>query len=315
MFPNIPAKARALNAKLVKMWKEGFDQGSLGTSQIMDVARMVPADSGENVYLFPQELRGMRTRAAGSNELIPDAYNVFEASILNKDRYRVLDVPLNDFKNDRIGQYSGIAASLGKTAASGPFIDLEELVENGDVLASAPCYDQKALFATDHPVDPTKAGSPAFANKIVQSGGLTIDNFGLALAVMTAFPSATPGKAVGSRPSHLAVSSGYEGVAIDVCKSRFPTGLQGAENKWLGLGITPIVVPNWSREMFVLFDARDPDERAIIFQEREPLALVPNGIDPNGAMEYERNALRWIVKGQNGVGAGIPHKALLSVKS
>lgn len=316
MFPNIPLKARALNAKLVKMWRDGFEQGSLGTSQIMDVCRIVGSDSGEVVYLFPQELRGMRTRANGTNELIADAFNVYEASVANKDRYRVLDVPLNDFKNDKIGQFSGVASMLGKAAASGPVIDAEELIAGGDVLATATCYDGKALFATDHPTDPTKAGSAAWANKLVQAGGLTIDNFGVALAAMSAFPSATPGKAVGSRPSHLVVTSDYEGIGIDICTSRFPSGLAGAENKWIGLGLELIVVPNWTaRSMFCLFDARDPDERAVVFQEREPMQLVHNGIDPDGAMEYERGALRWISKGMNGVGAGIPHKALLSVKS
>lgn len=315
MFQNIPPKARALNAKLIKMWKAGFDVGSLGSSPIMDVCRIVGSDSGENVYLFPQELRGMRTRAKNSNELIPDAFQVYEASVLNQDRYRVIDVPLNDYRNDKVGQYEGIATSLGKTAASGPVIDAEELIAGGDVYATAPCYDGKALFATDHPTDPSVAGSTAWANKLVQAGGLTLDNFALSLAAMTAFPSATPGKAVGSRPSHLAVYPGYEGIGTDICTSRFPSGLAGAENKWLGLKLQLVVVPNWTREMYCLFDARDPDERAVVFQEREPMHIIANGIDPDGVIEYERNALRWVSKGQNGVGAGIPHKALLSVKS
>lgn len=313
MFQNIPAKARALNATLIKMWEDGFEEGALGISEIMEICAIEGSDSAEGVYLFPQERRGMRTRSK-ANELVVDTSQVYEGSIPNADKYLVIDVPLNDYKDDKIGQYSVVARDHGIAAATGPVIDMEDLVAGADG-AGALCYDGTPFFGTAHPVDPTKAASGTWSNKLTKAAGLTFDTFGEVLQAMVKFPSATPGKAAGTMPTHLLIPSDYLGMALDITKNQHPSGLAGAENKWIGLGIKPIVVPNWTRDMWCLADARSRKKRPFVFQERETSSLVPSGINPDGGMEYERGTLRWISKGRHGVGYAYPSKAVLVVKS
>lgn len=312
MFPNLPAKARALNVTLIKMWEDGFEEGALGASAIMDICSIEGSDASENVYLFPQEVRGLRTRGA-DGALIPDAVQVYEGSTKNADKYRMIDVALNDYKDDKIGQYSVVARDYGMAAATGPVLDMEDLAIGADA-ATALCYDGTPFFGTAHPVDPVKASSGTWSNKLTKGAGLTFDTFGEVLQSMVKFPSATPGKAAGTMPSHLLVPADYFGMALDICTNEFPSGLAGARNKWIGLGIKPIAVPNWTRDAWMLADARLSKKRPFVFQEREKVALVPAGIDPDGAVEYERGTLRWIVKGRNGVGFAYPTKAVLVVK-
>lgn len=312
MFPNLPTKARALNATLIKMWEDGFEEGALGVSQIMDVCAIESSDSGEGIYLFPQEVRGLRTRGA-DGALIPDAVQVYEGTTKNVEKYRMIDVPRIDYLDDKIGQYSVVARDYGVAAATGPVLDMEDLAIGADA-ATALCYDGTPFFGTAHPVDPVKASSGTWSNKITKGAGLTFDTFGEVLQAMIKFPSATPGKAAGTDPTHLLVPADYYGMALDICANEFPSGLQGARNKWIGLGIKPIKVPNWSRDAWMLVDARSSKKRPFVFQEREKVALVPSGIDPQGSDEIQRGTLRWIVMGRYGVGFAYPSKATLVVK-
>lgn len=314
MFEKLPERARKLNATLIQMWEEGAEEALGEASEIREVTYNATSDSAEGIYLFPQELRGLRKRGKDGG-LIVDPAQVYEADIPNEDRYRIIDVKLNDYKHDKIGQYGVIAYQHGVSAATGPVIDLEELIEGADA-ATALCFDDTPFFGTAHPVDPAKKSSGTWSNKLVRPAGLTFDTFGEAFELMLAFPSSTPNKAAGSKPSHLLVSADYYGMAKDICENEFPSMLQGGRNKWLGENLKPIVVPNWkTRSLWMLADARSKRKRPWVFQERESLQLVPHGIDPNGAMEYERGSLRWITKGMHGVGFGYPTKALLSTKS
>lgn len=316
MFPNLPTKARALNATLIKMWEEGVQDGpaEMGCSDILEVCAIEGSDGPSNIYLYNSEKRGMYTRGKDGS-LIVEATQVYEASAANVTKYLVIDVPLDEFKDDKIGQYSVVAREHGVRAASAPIIDMEELFSVGDTVTdTSVCFDGKTLFATDHPVDPSKSGSATWSNKLTKSAGLTFDTFGEVLTAMLKFPSATPGKAVGTMPTHLCVPADYFGMAMDICTKQFPSGLQGGENKWLGLKIKPLLVANWSRDIWSLVDARSKKKRAFILQEREPIQLVPHGIDPNGAMEFERGTLRWVSNGRHVVTAGHPSKAVLVIK-
>lgn len=314
MFPNLPTKARALNATLNKMWEEGVQEGpaELGCSDILDICAIEGSDGPENIYLYNGEKRGMYTRGKDGS-LVVEATQVYEASVPNVTKYLVIDVPLDEFKDDKIGQYSVVAREHGVRAVSAPIIDVEELFARGDE-ATALCHDGKPMFATDHPADPSKSGSATWSNKLTKSAGLTFDTFGEVLTAMLKFPSATPGKARGTMPTHLLVTADYFGMAMDICTKQFPSGLAGGENKWLGLKIKPLLVANWSRDIWSLVDARSKKKRPIVLQEREPIQLVPHGIDPSGAMEFERGTLRWVSNGRHGVGYADPSKAVLVIK-
>jgi len=313
-FDNLVVKANALNNRLIKMYEAGTAEPD-DVSDVMKVAYLVgPEQAGDTVYLFAPERRGWHKRARDTNEIIVDRPQIYEAVLANDDRYLVIDVALNDFKDDKIEKYDVVARDLGTAAVTGPAIDLEELMIVADD-AAALCYDGKPLFATDHPVNPSKSSSGTWANKFVKPAGLTYDTFGQVFQSFLKFPSQTPGKVAGSQPSHLLVGPNDWIMANDICFNEKPSGLQGANNPWTKFGIQPMLVANWTRDAWMMLDARKPTKRAFVFQEREAAQMVPSGIDPNGALEWERNTLRWIVKGRSAPGYGYPQRGALVVKS
>lgn len=318
MFQKLPDRAQKLNTSLIKAFEAGVDEAFLGVSEVRQIvfdATSEGVDGVDAIYLFPTERRGLRRRGA-DRSLVPDRPQVYESVVANEDAYLLLDVDLNDYKDDKIKKYDEIAYEWGTAAATGPVIDIEELIEDADG-SNALCYDGTPMFSVNsHPVDPLKKSAGTWGNKLVRAAGLTFDTFSEARTAMLQFPSNTPGKAAGSRPSHLLYSPEFEGIAMDITKNERPSQLQGGGNPWIGERIVPVCVPNWKdRSLWMLADARSSRKRPFVFQEREQIQLVPNGIDPEDPAIWERGYLRWIVKGRYGVGYGYPTKALLVTKS
>lgn len=318
MFQVIPSAARALNAKLVKMFEAGLDEGpdAYGCSEIFDVTRTVQGSGGKSIFMHVSARRGLPRRVKGTNTETYQAPKVHTASVETSEPIARIQVPLLDFKHDQIGEFESLAYEAGVEAATSPIINLEELAEAGDAAGATAYGDGVPFFSASHPVDKDVVGSPTWSNKLTQAGGLTIDNYGTAIAAMIAFPSATTKKSFGARPTHLLVSPSYVGIGKDLTESRLPSGLAGAENKWLNYGIKLIVVPNWqTRDMWMLCDARSSMDRPLIYVEEKKIQFMPVAINPDDPMVISRGYLEWMVYGEDAVQYGRPHRALLSVKS
>lgn len=316
MFEMIPSKARALNAKLIHAFDEGMEGGieEKGCSRIMDVCAIESSDGGENIYLLASEQRGLYGRGTdGSLRVVPPS--VSNVSVVDEERGLVLRVSTRDLRNDKIGQYSVVARDLGVRAASDPVLALEDMAAAGDTLLGP----GGVPFFGNHKADLSDNSSPTYANKFAKGAGLTFDTFGEVLQAMMKYPSATAGKAVGAMPTHLLVPTDYFGMALDICKNDLPSGLQGAKNKWLGLGIEPIVVKNWTRDMWMLVDARSKKKRPFVFQERLKITFAPSdlngGIDSPGSAAVQRGYYDWVCHGEHGVGFLYPETAALVLKS
>lgn len=303
-------KAEALNKSLHKMFLDGVESAKKAISQIMDVVYVTNSDGPSGVYILAETLSAFRDRD-DSDAMIADPVTAHEVEVTNARKYRRVHVPLPDLLDDRIGKYELKTRQFGRLAVTGPVFDMEKFAEKA---ATTICHDGVALCATNHPRDPHTSGSPTWSNKLTQAGGLTIDNFGVSLAAMRKFPDAD-GNPLGSAPTHILVSADSEGLAMDIAKSRFPSGLQGAENKWLGLGLEVIVVKSWTTDHYMLIDASDEVERPFIFQEREPVQMVDICTDPRSQWAIDKDCLAWAVMGRYGLGVGYPSKVLLSVKS
>ena len=316
MIEMIPTKARALNAKLVKAFDEGMSNGieEKGCSRIMDVCAIETSDGGEVVYLLAAEQRGLYKRGA-DGALHVESPKVSEVSVTDEERGLIVRVSTKDLRNDKIGQYVVVTRDLGVRAASDPILCVEEMAEKGDTLLGP---GGVAFFGT-HKADLTDNSSSTYSNKIVKGSGLTIDTFGEVLQTMLKFPSATPNKSAGSMPSHLLVPADYFGVGLDITTKQYPSGLQGAENKWLGLGIKLILVQNWSRDMWMLVDARSQKKRPFVFQERSKITFAPSelngGIDTPASAAWQRGYYDWVCGGEHGVGFLYPETAVMVTKS
>lgn len=318
MFQVIPSAARDLNAKLVKMFEAGLDEGpdAYGCSEILDVTRQVQGSGGKSIFMHVSTRRGLARRVKGTNTETYQSPKVHTASVETSEPLGRIQVPLLDWKHDTIGEFESEAYEAGVQAATSPIINLEELAETGDAAGATAYGDGVPFFSTSHPVDKDVVGSPTWANKLVQAGGLTIDNYGAGIEAFIKFPSVTSGKAFGARPTHLLVSPSYLGIGTDLTESRLPSTLSGAENKWLNYGIKLIVVPNWqTRDMWMLCDARSSMDRAFIYVEEQKIRLMPVAINPDDPMVISRGYLEWMVYGEDAVQYGRPHRALLSVKS
>lgn len=318
MLEMLPTKARQLNDKLVKLFDEGYEGGpeEMGCSQIMDVCRVEDSDSASTVYLMAQTQRGIYARQEDGS-LRVESPKHFDTRVTNQDRGVIVRVPTKDLRDDKIGQYAEMTREMGVRAASDPLLALEDLLIAGDTLLGP---GDVPFFGT-HKVDMSKSGSPTWTNKAVIAGGLTIANFETARTSMRKFPSATAGKAIGAKPTHILCAPEYEGVAIDICTNEFPTGLQGARNRWKGEGLKYIVVSNWTRANlgFMLIDAKSPAKRPIVFQERMKISFGPSelngGIDIPTSGAWQRGYYDWVIGGEYGVGFLYPETAMLVTTS
>lgn len=310
MIEMVPTRAIALNATLVQLWDEGIGEGVSKASDILDLCAFNPSDSKEVIYTFCPEIRALRRRAKGSNETIIDPVNLYDASLENEDFYRFFDVGLNDYNDDKIGRYSSVAHHFGVLAGTGPANEVETVISGGNA-ATALCYDGLPFFSTAHLVDPSVASSATWSNYITKAAGLTLDTFGEGYQAMEEIPSAD-GKAAGTEPTHIVVPPKYRGVATDIATLEYPTGLNGAANKWKGLGLKVMVVKNWKDlDIWMLADCGSSRQRPFVFQEREKVQMRPLYINPDGGWERSNRRMRWSTEGRFAAGYGYPTKAML----
>ncbi len=158
------AQIDAFNTTLVANFNQGLASGDESWKKI---AGLMPSSSAGNTYAwlsqFPQfrEWIGARQHKAVKER----AYRVDNRKFEN-----TLDVPREDFEDNNLSMYSGIASSYGQSV-----IDLKNDLVYGAVKAgfSSICYDGQYFFDTDHPVYPNEDGSGVAASvSNMQAGAL-----------------------------------------------------------------------------------------------------------------------------------------------
>lgn len=78
--------------------------------------------------------------------------------------FKVTKAQLTDTDGGGIDLAASWAKQIGAYAAYWPQKQVAHVLKNGHTLALYPAYDGKALFAADHPVDPTNPSGSTFAN-------------------------------------------------------------------------------------------------------------------------------------------------------
>jgi len=144
------AEIDAFNTTLVANFNQGLAAGDESWKKI---AGLVGSSGASNTYAWLSQFPAFRewVGARLHKSVKERAY-----SVDNKKFENTLDVPREDFEDNNLAMYSGIATSYGQSV-----IDLKNDLVYGAVKAgfASICYDGQYFFDTDHPVYPNEDGS------------------------------------------------------------------------------------------------------------------------------------------------------------
>jgi phage major head subunit gpT-like protein len=313
-----PRVVQELNVVLVSMFDVGARDAAKRMSAVLDICHIETSDTAQNIYTFMDTDFQLRDRG-DSAELIVDGVKMYETRLKDGKKYKIISVELDAFEDDKVGQYKGVFYKLGMTQALGP----SRLVEDTMLLAVTKQnvggnYDGVPLISTVHPVKPGEAGSATWANKLIQSDGLTFSTFAAAWAAFAKFPG-EDGRPGGNTPTKLIHGPDDEQIAQDICFGTLPLDKSGGGNQaWKGR-VEPMCVPFLGVQdgagAFWLADESSSLERPFIFQERRALRLIPLFASHEDPHVVKSRRLEWMVDGRIGAGFGYPNKILKSVKS
>lgn len=109
-----------------------------------ELAMYVDSDQETESYAWLGNVPVMREWEGGRQLNQPNPY---EWTIQNKLYELTLELPVDDIRRDKTGQFAKWAARAGKSAAMNPVRLLSALMVNGE---SSVCYDGQYFFDTDH---------------------------------------------------------------------------------------------------------------------------------------------------------------------
>lgn len=304
---------RELNVLLVSMFDMGATDGAKTASDVVDLAYQSTSDTTENAYTMVDTDFALRDRG-DSAEVIVDGIKMYETRLKDGKKYKMIQVELDAFEDDKVGQYKGVFYKLGMTQALGPSRLMEDTLIAAETVAPGGNFDGVALISAVHPVKPFETGTATWANKLIKPAGLTIDTFAEGYATFQTFPG-EDGRPLNHTPTVLAVEPKYRQIAWDICFSDRPQAGQGGGNSWKGL-VRPMVIPALGGiDGWYLADDSSPFERPLIYQERRALRLIPLFASHDDPAVVKSRKLEWIVDGRIGGGYGHANRIMKVTKA
>ncbi len=308
-----PRVVQELNVLLVSMFDMGAGDAAKKASDVLDLAYVNTSDTAENAYTIVDTDFALRDRA-DSAEVIVDGVKLYETRVKDGKKYKLIEVDLDAFDDDKVGQYKGVFYRLGMAQALGPSRLMEDVILASEVAAPGGNFDGVPLISTAHPVKPFEGGAATWANKLVISAGLNINTFAQAYSAFQKFPG-EDGRPQNNTPTVLMVDPDNRQIAWDICYSDRPQAGSGGGNSWKGQ-IRPMIVPQLSTaDGWYLVDDSSSLERPWIFQERRPLRMIPLFSSHEDPHVIKSRKLQWIVDGRIGGGYGYASKVLKVTKT
>lgn len=302
-----------LNVLLVSMFDKGASDAAKRTSDVINLAYATGSDTTTNVYTMVDSDFSLRERG-DSAEMIVDGVKMYETRVKNGDFYKLIEVDLNAFEDDKVGQFGSVFYKLGQAQAVGPSRLMEDTILASETVAPLGNYDGVALISTAHPLKPGESGSTTWSNKLTKSAGLTFTTFAEAYAAFQAFPG-EDGRPLGNLPTVLVCAPEYRQIAHDICFSDRPQDGSGGGNAWKG-EVRPMIVPRLSTaDGWYLADDSSSMERPWIFQERRALRMTPLFSSHEDPAVLKSHKLSWMVDGRLGAGYGYANRVIKVVKA
>ena len=210
----------ALDA-LYQNFNAGFQDGfqnlldEYGRPWWSQVAMELPSDTDEEVHGWIQQIPGVR-------EWLGD--RILHA--LSEAAYRLKNRPFEDtvqVSKDRIADRKIAADTVLMRMLGYQFAKFPDRTIATELLtgyATRKCWDGKAMFATDHPVDPLDASKGTFSNLNASGMGLTAANFDTVFSAMSQFKNAD-GNLLGVVPDTLIVPPQLRTTAHLIAKAAY----------------------------------------------------------------------------------------------
>jgi phage major head subunit gpT-like protein len=200
-----------------------------------------------------------------------------------KDWEDTIKIPRNAIDDDQLGIYSGIGARHGRTGRLLKQDLVAYQLQNGTTITG---FDGKAIFATDHPLNPAANQSNNFT-----STALSAANYASVRASMEGFLG-SDGKPLGVTVTHLIVPPALRKTAEDILiASTLSTG--GANT--LAGSAQLVVVPQLANEPTVWYVACADIAPPVIYLEREA-PKVTALVDPTSENVFWRKEYVWSVE-------------------
>lgn len=209
--------------------------------------------------------------------------------VITNDPFELtIQVPKHKIQDDTYGIFAPFAEDMGYQASKWP-----DDVVGAKLLENPVCFDGKAFFATDHPVDLDDSTKGTYRNYYSSGKALNATNFGFAKALMRTFKGAD-GRPIGSRGTLLVVPPSLEETGMQILNSDYlPKLADGAsigngdvgmvQNVWKG-GADLVVIDELEEEptAWYLLDTRKAI-MPLVFQLREApmFSALTNPTDPN----------------------------------
>lgn len=227
-----------------------------------------------------------------------------------RDYEYTLGIKRRDIDDDLIGLYKPVIDQIGMIAAREPDQLLADVLIAGES-ASQPCYDGKALFATDHPVNPAD-GSGSFSN-LRTSRALTPANFEYGQTEMRRIVG-PDGRVLGMRGRLLVVGPQLETTAKRIVENTMvvETPGDGAVDN-INKGRAQVVVVDRLDEVdsglgWYLVDDTKP-LRFLLLGTRQAPRLVARTAETDDAV-FSRREFQWGIDARWVAAPGLPQTAI-----
>lgn len=228
-----------------------------------------------------------------------------------RDYEYTLGIKRKDIDDDLIGLYRPVIDQIGQVAAREPDQLMADVLIAGES-ASQPCYDGKALFAADHPVNPAETGGTTFSN-LRTSRALTPANFEYGQMEMRRL-TGPDGRVLGMRGRILVVGPQLETTAKRIVDSDLvvETPGDGAVNN-IHKGAAQVVVVDRLDEVnsglsWYLVDDEKP-LRFLLLGTRQAPRLVPRTAETDDAV-FSRREYQWGIDARWVAAPGLPQTAI-----
>lgn len=228
-----PANLAAMFTAFSLQYQDGY-----GSAEIFwrSLATLVPSSTETGTYAWMEKIPKMRKWLGA--RVVQNVAARGPRVVINEPYELTLEVPKQKIKDDSYGLYAPLASAMGEQAAKWP----DDLV-GAKLLENPVCFDGKAFFADDHPVNLDDSGAGTYDN-LMAASPLNLANYGAAKTRMRQFKGAD-GRPIGSRGTLLVVPPSLEETAKTILNSQYypklvdggtlaTSGVGMVENQWRG---------------------------------------------------------------------------------
>lgn len=230
------------------------------------VAMSVTSTTDTELYAWLSQVAGFRkwTASRHFNSVAQSGYQ-----LKNEDWEDSVEIDRNAFRDNRFLQQSQLFEMMGYNARKHPDEQLADILIN---FANYTCWDGKAYFATDHPVNLHDSGAGTFGNKATNT--LTPANLAIARREMMKFKDPS-GRKLAVPPDTIIVPPSLRTTAETIVNGIFVPTVSGATVQFVGGNGAPtqalklIEIPELEDEPTVWYLARlNYVVKPLIFQKR-----------------------------------------------